>query len=175
MRAILQAGIALSQHSTLSAAHIPFSLSCFRCVRLAHLISTENNCFLNHNRTQEKMYRRKGKYARRPLVLHYDYSSSWRTENRISLLRLWIDGNSDLTTEFTTPLQFALQRALLQINHTAPAGSYFYSDSRSIGGYKDLLNLQFDKEWMMRSLDWDTEDMLRVYCNRNIATTPDSH
>lgn len=69
------------------------------------------------------------------------------------------------------PLSAALQRAMVLTGVQAPNGCVYSSHSPRIGGYNELLVLQFTKEYIMRRLDWDSEVMLRVYHDSRIVVT----
>lgn len=56
----------------------------------------------------------------------------------------------------------ALGRALLLPTASALTVFIYTSHSSRIGGYNELLNLRFPKEWIMRRLDYESEQMLRV-------------
>lgn len=120
------------------------------------------------------IYRRKGKSVRRPLILRYDNNPSWGRLNPVSLLSRWAEEQKDPTAEFGISLGEALNRALLLTGQLAPDGCYYSAHSPRIGGYKELTNLQFPKECIMRRLDWEADAMLRVYSDTTITVTDDS-
>lgn len=116
------------------------------------------------------IYRRKGKSIRRPLLLLYGNNPSWQRANPVSLLYRWTAEHYDSHI----PLGEALHRALILTGQTAPEGCFYSAHSPRIGGYNELLSLQFPKEWIMRRLDWEAEEMLRVYSDTTITVTEDS-
>lgn len=68
----------------------------------------------------------------------------------------------------------ALHRALFMAGKFSTDGCKYSAHSLRISGCNGLLNLKFPKEWILRRLDWETEEMLQVYRDSTITVTDDS-
>lgn len=171
---ILQAGHSASDHYDLScctAVVIAFIFQ-VRAVSMAHLYRRDLRC--DSSGLTASFYRRKGRSIRRPLILHYPRSSTWGPSNPLSLIERWFPSVLESGPAFPMTLSTSLHRALNLAHVQPPDGCTYSSHSPRIGGYNELLVLQFSKEYIMRRLDWDSEAMLRVYHDSRIVVTDPS-
>lgn len=127
------------------------------------------------------LMRRKGKAHRRPLRLHYPTNPAWEPgTGPVSLLARWAairQSPGFFSLEATEPLGKAslpvvVERALALVEATALPGFYFGSHSPRIGGFNELLNLQFTQIWVMQRLDWTSDTRFQVYHDSRILPTP---
>lgn len=126
----------------------------------------------------------KGRSILRPLRLRYPSSPSLvETATTVSLIERWqnmrpysisfFDSSHQLQTS-TESLNVMFLRALFLVSFLDPLGNFYSSHSPHIGCYNDLYLLQFPREWMMRSLDWETDAMVRVCNDTRIQVTAHS-
>lgn len=94
------------------------------------------------------------------------------------MLRRWIDRRPPSAGLFNlradqalgaADLSAGLATALSAVNASPPAGYYYGSHSLRIGGFDELVNLQFTKPWLMQRLDWSSEAMFQVYYDSRIV------
>ena len=71
----------------------------------------------------------------------------------------------------TADLGVALEHALALLDVNAPSGCYYASRSAPIGGFNELLVLQFTREWIMNRLDWASPNMFSMYCDSRSTVT----
>lgn len=174
MRQIVMAGLGATD---------PFDVTCCAMATFAFIFQARSISVAHFRRDhlvvddaglQVSLFRRKGKSVRRPLILRYDINPAWPSSNPVALVQRWAQQQTEPSASFSTSLTDALQRALLLSAQTPPSGCVFSSHSPRIGGYNALLGLQFPKEWIMRRLDWESDQMLRVYLDTTVSVTDDS-
>lgn len=129
-----------------------------------------------------RLAHRKAKPLNRPLVLPYLANPALEPgTSPQDLLRRWFSvrppGAGLFNLRDDQPLGAAnlsagLSIALKVVNASPPAGFYYGSHSLRIGGFNELVNLQFTKAWLMQRLDWASEVMFQVYFNSRIVVTP---
>lgn len=125
---------------------------------------------------------RKGKSLRRPLPVRYLSNLNCVSQTTpIDLLRRWAAVHPQSAGFFhldvsgalgTAKLSHGVDRALALISATAPPGFYFGSHNPRIGGFNELLNLQFTKMWIMQRMDWASESMFQVYFDKSNCPHP---
>lgn len=143
-----------------------------RAVSIAHL--AHKDVTVESKGLTVSFFRRKGRSARRPLILHYPWAVNWGPGNPIALVEKWLPSVFISGPVFSLPLSNAIQRALTLTGMQAPDGRAYSAHSPRIGGYNELLVIQFTREFIMRRLDRDSEAMLRVYHDSLIVVTDPS-
>lgn len=163
-----------------AATTFAFVFQC-RLVSLLHLMVAD--VVLDPTGAWASLFRRKGKLARRALRLFYPENPHWGPSNPIALLRRWVlmrpPGNRFFNVTFSptgacASLQTCVARAVALAGIEIPTGCYFSSHSPRIGGFNELLGLQYTREFIMHRLDWVSEAMLRVYTDTRIVPTEHS-
>ena len=114
----------------------------------------------------------------RPLYLAYPANPDWGdAAGPPALLHRWRSlrppSEGFFNVRAGTPLGAAdlalgVSRALALVRTTAPDGFYYGSQSPRIGGFNELLNLQYTREWVMTRMDWGSE-MFMVYFDSRIV------
>lgn len=151
------------------AATVFSSVFQVRSIRLSHLRCTKLVFYATG--VHATIHRRKGKSVRRLLVLRYRLCPSWDYVNPVALFQKWLALHPDLDSGLCLSLTQFLYRSLSLINASAPLGCCYTSHSPRIGGYIDLMGLQYPKEWIIWRLDLESESMLYVYMNNYIFST----
>lgn len=139
---------------------------------MAHL--QHKDIILDSSGLTVTFFRRNGRSVRRPLTLQYPMASNWGPAHPIALVEKWLPSTGNSGPVFSMPLSHALQRAMVLTGIQPPKGCTYSAHSPRIGGYNELLVLQFPKEYIMRRLDWDSEAMLRVYHDSRIVVSDPS-
>lgn len=161
-----------------AATVFAFVFQC-RSVSLHHLSATDVR--FSGDEVTVTLFRRKGKSIRRPLILTYPAGSD--VANPIALFKRWVTVRSDGARFFNmvpsgceqpSSLGTALEHALSISNLRAPEGYVYRSHSPRIGGFNELLCLQFPTGYILRRLDWASETMMHVYADTSIRVTDDS-
>lgn len=184
MRRVLRYGLqcmCVADIGRCAAVVFAFVFQC-RAVTVAHLTPEDVNVTM-HGITANLTHR-KGKALRRPLVLEYPADPSWCPgTGPHHLLQRWLDirppGRNLFAVRAAAPLgsaslAHAVARALDLVGVAPPPGFYFGSHSPRIGGFNELVHLQFTKVWLMHRLDWSSEAMFSVYFDSRILFTADS-
>lgn len=124
--------------------------------------------------------KKRGGERRRPLLLSYPSSDAWEPgSGPLDLFRRWTSLRPRNTLLFpladgASSLSLALTRVLGLLQVVAPVGCFYESHSPRIGGFNELLCLQFSREWIMQRLDWKSENMFSVYFDSRISVSADS-
>lgn len=184
MRDVVQFGLAsLTSEETHAAAMVLFAfLFQLRDVSVAAVRASDITWTSDY--IQVHVTRRKGaprQARRRPLLLQLLTSPVWAAESSpLSLLRKWRDTRPDNELFFQSQsgrpsLAAAVDLVVSRLGLTPPPDCYYSSHSPRIGGFNELLCLQFSRMWIMQRLDWTAENMFSVYYDSRISTTAASH
>ena len=68
-----------------------------------------------------------------------------------------------------------VRRVLKGAGCMAPDGCYYSSHSLRMGSFNELSLLDLPMDFIMRRLDWESEEMLRVHLDIRLTKSPQSH
>ena len=68
----------------------------------------------------------------------------------------------------------ALQSVLVRLRVSPPSGYYYSSHSMRIGSFSELVVLGYRREFIMRRLDWSSDEMFLVYTDSIIHPSASS-
>lgn len=150
-----------------------------RSVSVAHL--QDSDVTVTDAGVTAVLTHRKAKSRQRPLRLSYPRCAAWTMlDSPLELFKKWHSLRPPHLGFFnirhsrrlgTADLGVAVEHAVAFVGASAPEGCFYASHSARIGGYNELLGLQFTREWIMTRLDWTSPNMIQVYFDSRISVT----